>query len=77
MAPRLGGSRNDCWGRSTIAHVKAEARMSKRAEPQMNRLIEICQGHMEDGMRGGYVWVTDRKNIELMRGYLKGIYPDA
>ena len=77
MAPRLGGSRHDCWGRDTIAHVKKEARMAKRAEPQLNRLIDICQGHMEDGARGGYVWVTDRKNIEAMRGYLRGLYGET
>jgi hypothetical protein len=76
IAPRLGGSINDCWGRATIAHVKAHARMAKRAEPQMNRLVEACQGHTEDGMRGGYVWVTDKKNIEAMRDYLKTLYPE-
>lgn len=77
MAPRLGGSRHDCWGRDTIAHIKKEARMAKRAEPQLNRLIDICEGHMEHGSRAGYVWVTDRKNIEAMRNYLRGIYGDA
>ena len=74
MAPRLGGSFLDCWGRSTLAHVKKEARMAKRAEPQEDRLVEICQGHAEDGMKAGYVWVTDKKNIEAMRTYLVSYY---
>ena len=76
VAQRLGGSRHDCWGRDTIAHVKKEARIAKRAEPQLNRLVTVCQGHMEDGMRGGYVWVTDQKNIIKMRDYLRDIYGD-
>jgi hypothetical protein len=31
IAPRLGGSFMDCWGRNRVEHVKAEPRMSKRA----------------------------------------------
>ena len=76
VAPRLGGTMMDCFGRAQIAHVKAHARMAKRAEPQMNRLVEICDGHAEPGMRAGYVWVTDKKNIEAMRQYLRDLYPD-
>ena len=77
LAPRLGGSEMDCFGRAQIAHVKAHARMAKRAEPQMNRLVEICDGHSEVGMRAGYVWVTDRQNIEKIREYLRALYPDG
>lgn len=77
VAPRLGGSIMDCWGRATVAHVKVQPRMSKRAEPQMDRLVEVCQGHMEDGMRAGYVWVTDRHNIEKMRDYLREKHPNG
>ena len=60
----------DCWGRNTIAHVKLQPRMGRRAESIKGRLITVCQGHMEDGMRGGYVWVTDKNNIAEMRKYL-------
>jgi len=70
IAPRLGGSAMDCWGRNTIAHVKDEPRMGRRAPSDPAHLATICQGHAEDGMRGGYVWVTDAKNIAKMRAYL-------
>jgi hypothetical protein len=73
MAPRLGGSAMDCWGRNTIAHVKAQPRMGRRAESVVERLVTICQGHMEDGMRAGYVWVTDADNIARMREYLASV----
>jgi hypothetical protein len=62
----LGGTFMDCWGRNTIAHVKTEPRMGKRGA----LLVTICQGHMEDGMRAGYVWVTDAQNIAKLREYL-------
>ncbi len=77
LAPRLGGSAMDCWGRNTIAHVKAHARMAKRAEPQLDRLATICQGHAEDGMKAGYVWVSDKKNVEALREYLHNLYPNG
>lgn len=75
LAPRLGASINDCFGRTQISHVKAEARMAKRAEPEMNRLVALCDGHTEPGMRAGYIWCTAKVNIEAMRGYLKALYP--
>lgn len=77
VAPRLGGSEMDCFGRAQIAHVKVQPRMSKRAEPQMDRLVEICDGHSEVGMRAGYVWVTDKHNIEKMRQYLREKHPNG
>ena len=73
IAPRLGGSSMDCWGRRRIEHVKAEPRMGKRAEPQMDRLVEICEGHSEPGMRAGYCWATDKRNRAAMREYLRGV----
>ena len=71
VAPRLGGSFMDCWGRNTLAHVKDEPRMAKRAPSDLGHLATVCQGHAEDGMRGGYVWVTDKENIARLREYLK------
>ena len=70
VAPRLGGSYLDCWGRNRIEHVKAEPRMSKRAEPCLCRLVTLCEGHTEPGMRAGYVWCTDKANREACRTYL-------
>ena len=66
LAPRLGGSMMDCWGRLRIEHVKREARMGRRGE----LLGTLCEGHTEPGMRAGYVWCTDRTNRERMRRYL-------
>ena len=71
VAPRLGGSFMDCWGHNRIEHVKAEPRMGKRAEARMDRLVTLCEGHTEPGMRGGYVWCTDKANREAMREYLR------
>jgi hypothetical protein len=73
VAPRLGGSAMDCWGRDRIEHVKAEPRMGKRAEPRMDRLVTLCSGHTEDGMKGGYVWATDKRNREACRDYLRTV----
>ena len=71
MAPRLGGSFMDCWGRTEVAHVKSEPRMGKRAEPDMKHLISICDGHAEPGMRAGFIWVTNADNIAKMREWLR------
>lgn len=73
MAPRLGGTAMDCWGRNRIEHVKAEPRMGKRAEPRMDRLLTLCEGHTEPGMKAGYVWCTDRVHREAMREYLAAV----
>lgn len=70
IAPRLGGSYLDCWGRDQIAHVKDEPRMGRRAPSDMAHLVTVCDGHAEPGMKAGYVWVTDRQNIARMREYL-------
>ena len=73
VAPRLGGTEMDCWGRNTIAHVKSEPRMGRRAESTPDHLVTVCQGHMEDGTRAGYCWVTDKRNIAAMREYLRSV----
>ena len=70
LAPRLGGTAMDCWGRNGIEHVKAEPRMGVRAEPLSTRLVCLCDGHREPGMKAGYVWATDKGNRNLCRGYL-------
>lgn len=77
MAPRLGGSAMDCWGRNGIEHVKVEPRMGKRAEPRLDRLVTLCDGHREPGMRAGYVWCTQKANREAMRAYLRAMYPEG
>jgi hypothetical protein len=73
VAPRLGGTAMDCWGRNRIEHVKAEPRMGKRAEPLLSRLVTLCEGHTEPGMRAGFVWCTTRENREAMRRYLEEV----
>lgn len=66
LAPRLGGTVMDCWGRLRIEHVKREPRMGKRGD----LLGTLCEGHTEPGMRAGYVWCTDAVNRQRMRDYL-------
>lgn len=70
VAAKIEGTAEGCWGRAQIAHVKKEGRMGKRAEPQRNRLVEICDGHAEPGMKAGRVWVTAADNIAKLRAYL-------
>jgi hypothetical protein len=70
LAPRLGGSYHDCWGRNRVEHVKKEPRMARRAEHLAVRVVVLCQGHTEDGMRAGYVWATDSVNRGRCRAYL-------
>ena len=53
VAPRLGGSYADCAGRNRLEHVKAEPRMGKRAEARADRLVTLCEGHTEPGMKAG------------------------
>jgi hypothetical protein len=66
LAPRLGGSSMDCWGRNRIEHVKREQRMGVRGD----LLGTLCEGHTEPGMRAGYVWCTNAENREAMRRHL-------
>ena len=74
VAPRLGGSSMDCFGRLRLEHVKDEPRMGVRAASDMAHLVTLCSGHTEDGMRGGKVWCTDKRNREAMRRYLGEMY---
>lgn len=69
LAPRLGGSAMDCWGRNRIEHVKREPRMGRRGD----LLGTLCQGHTEDGTRAGYCWATDAENRRRMREHLLAI----
>lgn len=74
VAPRLGGSFMDCWGRNRIEHVQdGYGRMGRRAPSDMAHLVTVCQGHSEDGVKGGYCWATDRANRAAMREYLQGV----
>lgn len=73
VAPRLGGSFMDCWGRNRIEHVKDQPRMGKRAEPRADRLVTLCEGHTEPGTKGGYCWATDKQNRIAMREYLRTV----
>ncbi len=66
LAPQLGGSAHDCWGRLRIEHVKRESRMGQRGD----LLGTLCEGHTEPGMKAGYVWCTDAVNRRAMRDYL-------
>lgn len=74
VAPRLGGTAHDCWGRVTLAHVKDAPRMGVRAESGdgegRRHLVSVCEGHSEAGMRAGFIWVTHADNIAEMRRYL-------
>ena len=69
LAPRLGGSVMDCWGRNRIEHVKLRSRLGRRGV----LLGTLCEGHSEPGMRAGYVWATDAVNRRAMREYLLGL----
>lgn len=71
IAPRLGGTVMDCWGRNRLEHVKAEPRMSSRAPSCPCALLTLCEGHTEPGMRRGYVWATDRENRAACRALLQ------
>lgn len=77
VAPRLGGTAMDCWGRNRVEHVKAESRMGVRAESRPDRLVTLCEGHTEAGMKAGYVWCTDKRNREAMRAYLSSFVPEV
>jgi hypothetical protein len=73
MAPRLGGSVMDCWGRNTLEHVKDELRMGVRAPSDMAHLITLCEGHTEPGMKAGRSWNLNSENRVAMREYLRKV----
>src|SRR5213076_2283135 len=74
LAPQLGGSMMDCWGRLTIEHVKDSLRLGKRAPSDEQHLVTLCSGHTEPGMRAGYAWNLDKRNRALVREYLAKLY---
>jgi len=47
-----------CWGRSTLDHIKDQARMGLRAPSDETHLVALCEGHTEAGARAGYQWNT-------------------
>ena len=51
--------------------------MGVRAEALRSRLVTLCEGHTEPGMRAGRVWCTARDNREAMREYLRHIEEGA
>lgn len=73
IAPLVGGSVMDCWGRLTLEHVKTELRMSKRAPSDERHLVTLCEGHTENGRRAGYQWNTDKRNRAAVREYLERV----
>lgn len=74
MAPRLGGSEMDCFGRNRLEHVQdGYGRMGRRAASDPAHLVTLCEGHTEPGMRGGKVWCTDKENRQKMRDYLRSV----
>lgn len=74
MAPRLGGSYHDCWGRVGCEHVQdGGGRMGKRAASDPAHLVSLCEGHREPGMKAGAVWCTAKDNREAMREYLRAV----
>ena len=74
IAPILElGAWTDCWGRSTIEHVKAQLRMGKRAEPRPDRLVTLCMGHTEPGTKAGLSWNATKANRAKVRAYLEEV----
>ena len=74
IAPRLGGTYHDCWGRNRLEHVQdSGGRMGRRAPSDAAHLVTLCEGHTEPGMKAGYVWATDKANREACREYLAGV----
>ena len=52
-------------------------RAGKRAEPLLERLLTLCEGHTEPGMKAGYIWATDKVNRKACRDHLRALYPVA
>jgi hypothetical protein len=59
----------NCWGRSTLDHIKDQPRMGKRAQSDSDHLVSLCQGHTEDGRKAGYQWNTAHRYD--LRDYLR------
>ncbi len=73
IAPLVGGSANDCFGRSTIEHVKSDLRMGVRAASDLEHCVVLCEGHSENGRRAGYQWNTAKPNRDAVREYLASV----
>lgn len=73
VAPLLGGTVHDCFGRLTLEHVKDKLRMSKRAPSDLAHLVALCEGHTENGRRAGYQWNTAKENRQRVRAYLERV----
>lgn len=73
VAPLLGGSVMDCFGRLTLEHVKEQLRMGVRAPSDERHLVTLCQGHSEDGRRAGYQWNSTKANRARVREYLERV----
>jgi hypothetical protein len=72
VAPMLDPSQSrNCWGRSTLDHVKDDLMMGKRAASDERHLVTLCEGHTENGSRGGFQWNT--ANRPLLRMYLERV----
>jgi len=65
------GAVGECWGRTTLEHVKDELRMAKRADSDPDHLVSLCQGHTEDGRKAGRQWNTTKEHRVLIREYLR------
>jgi hypothetical protein len=73
VAPLVDPSESaNCWGRSTLDHIKDQATMSKRATSDEKHLVTLCEGHTENGARGGYQWNTAHRGD--LREYLRRHY---
>lgn len=71
LAPRLGGTFMECWGRNRIEHVHADYGQAGRRAPDCPcSTMTLCEGHTEPGMKAGYVWCTDHRNRDECRAYL-------
>jgi len=62
----------NCWGKSTLDHVKDDPRTGKRATSDEHHLVTLCEGHTEAGARSGYQWNTSHRDGE--REYLRRVY---
>ena len=70
IAVLVGEPASLCWGDLEIEHVKKDLRMGKRAESEPGRMVAICKGHSEKGMKAGFQWNTHRDNRAKVRKWL-------
>lgn len=69
VAPLVSPESGPCWGRTTFDHIKSQQRLAKRAETDLDHLVSVCQGHMEDGRKAGHQWNTAHR--PEIREYIK------